>query len=63
MGGFDPWQGLVLLLLVAIPAAVILAMVWLLRRNRGRPAALSGDHGRATFDDAQARAPAISRVD
>ncbi|MCD9046393.1 hypothetical protein [Luteimonas sp. MHLX1A] len=34
MGGFDPWNGLVLLLLVAIPAAVILAMVWLLRRNR-----------------------------
>ncbi|WP_164972116.1 hypothetical protein [Luteimonas sp. YGD11-2] len=36
MGGFDPWNGLVLLLLVAIPAAVILAMVWLLRRNRMR---------------------------
>ncbi|WP_166432700.1 hypothetical protein [Luteimonas yindakuii] len=36
MGSFDPWQGLVLLLLVAIPAVVILAMVWLVRRDRMR---------------------------
>ena len=61
MGGFDPWNGLVLLLLVAIPAAVVLAMVWLLRRNRhGHRANLEPE--RAPLQDAQARVTGISHA-
>ena len=61
MGGFDPWNGLVLLLLVAIPAAVILAMVWLFRRNRhARHHRI--DHARVPMHDTRARPAAISHA-
>lgn len=38
MGSFSPWHGFFLLMMVAIPAAMVMALVWWVRRGRRDPA-------------------------